>query len=240
MLTQAKPSNLGSRIPFSADRLDRLMDEAGMDILVASSKHNVQYLLGGHRAFFFDYMDAMGLSRYLPVFVYVKGAPDKAAFFGHRLEGFQKEVKPFWVAEAQTTSSGTMDAMGKAIDYVRKLGLRPRRIGAELGFLPLDAGTALRNAFADSELVDAVVVLERQRARKSPEELAMLKIASDHVIDSMLAVVAHHGPGTTKKELAEALRREETNRGLTFEAVPRLRRQLSRLHRRCRAHGLLR
>jgi Xaa-Pro aminopeptidase len=217
MLTQAKPSNLGSRIPFSADRLDRLMDEAGMDILVASSKHNVQYLLGGHRAFFFDYMDAMGLSRYLPVFVYVKGAPDKAAFFGHRLEGFQKEVKPFWVAEAQTTSSGTMDAMGKAIDYVRKLGLRPRRIGAELGFLPLDAGTALRNAFADSELVDAVVVLERQRARKSPEELAMLKIASDHVIDSMLAVVAHHGPGTTKKELAEALRREETNRGLTFE-----------------------
>jgi Xaa-Pro aminopeptidase len=217
MLTQAKPANLGSRIPFSADRLDRLMDEAGIDVLVANSKHNVQYLLGGHRAFFFDYMDAMGLSRYLPIFVYVKGAPDKAAFFGHRLEGFQKEVKPFWVAEAQTTSSGTMDAMGKAIDYVRKLGLRPRRIGAELGFLPLDAGTALRNAFADSELVDAVVVLERQRARKSPEELAMLKIASDHVIDSMLAVIAHHGPGTTKKELAEALRREETNRGLTFE-----------------------
>ena len=74
MLTQAKPSNLGSRIPFSADRLDRLMDEAGMDIVVANSKHNVQYLLGGHRAFFFDYMDAMGLSRYLPIFVYVKGA----------------------------------------------------------------------------------------------------------------------------------------------------------------------
>src|SRR5271157_2459962 len=100
MLTPAKPSDFGSRIPFSADRLDQLMDEAGIDILVANSKHNVQYLLGGHRAFFFDYMDAMGLSRYLPIFVYVKGAPDKAAFFGHRLEGFQKENKPFWVAEA--------------------------------------------------------------------------------------------------------------------------------------------
>jgi Xaa-Pro aminopeptidase len=38
--------------PFDTARLDRLMDEAGMDILVATSKHNVQYLLGGHRRVF--------------------------------------------------------------------------------------------------------------------------------------------------------------------------------------------
>ena len=40
--------------PFDSARLDRLMDEAGIDVLLATSKHNVQYLLGGHRAFFFD------------------------------------------------------------------------------------------------------------------------------------------------------------------------------------------
>ena len=74
------------------------MDEAGIDVLLATSKHNVQYLLGGHRAFFFDYMDAMGLSRYLPIMVYPKGKPDKAAYFGHRLENFQQQVKPLWVA----------------------------------------------------------------------------------------------------------------------------------------------
>jgi len=60
-------------------------------------------------------------------------------------------------------------------------------------------------------------VLERQRARKSADELEKLRIASDRVIDSMMAVVANHGPGTTKLELTEALRREETNRELTFE-----------------------
>src|SRR5258708_11660096 len=140
MLTPAKPSALGSHVPFDADRLDRLMDEAGLDVLVATSKHNVQYLLGGHRALFFDSMDAMGVSRYLPVFVYVKGAVDKAAYFGHRLEGFQKEVKPFWVAAAQTTSSGSVDAIQKAIDHIRRLGVPLRRIGAEMAFLPLDAG----------------------------------------------------------------------------------------------------
>ena len=204
-------------IPFDADRLDRLMDEAGIDVLLATSKHNVQYLLGGHRAFFFESMDAMGLSRYLPVLVYPKGARQKAAYFGHRMEGFQKENDPFWVSESQTNSSGTVDAMQKAIDYARKLGAKPRRIGAELGFLPVDAGTALRSAFPDSEIVDALFVLERLRAVKRPEELRKLRIASERVIESMLAVIANHGPGATKRELTEALRREETNRGLTFD-----------------------
>jgi Xaa-Pro aminopeptidase len=204
-------------IPFDADRLDRLMDEAGIDVLLATSKHNVQYLLGGHRAFFFESMDAMGLSRYLPVLVYPKGARQKAGYFGHRMEGFQKENDPFWVSESQTNSSGTVDAMQKAIDYARKLGAKPRRIGAELAFLPVDAGTALRNAFPDSEIVDALFVLERLRAVKSPEELRKLRIASERVIESMLAVIANHGPGATTRELTEALRREETNRGLTFD-----------------------
>ena len=204
-------------IPFDADRLDRLMDEAGIDLLVATSKHNVQYLLGGHRAFFFESMDAMGLSRYLPVLVYPKGARQKAAYFGHRMEGFQKENSPFWVSESQTNSSGTVDAMQKAIDYTRKLGAKPRRIAVELAFLPVDAGNALRNAFADSEMIDALFVLERMRAVKSPEELRKLRMASERVIESMLAVIADHGPGASKRELTEALRREETNRGLVFD-----------------------
>jgi Xaa-Pro aminopeptidase len=81
----------------------------------------------------------------------------------------------------------------------------------------MDAGAALRAAFPDAELVDALFALERLRAIKTPEELALLKKASDLVIDSMLAVIETHGPGATKTQLTEALRREETSRGLTFE-----------------------
>lgn len=204
-------------IPFDAAHLDRLMEEAGIDVLLATSKHNVQYLLGGHRAFFFDYMDAMGVSRYLPIVIYPKGAPERAAFIGHRLENFQREVKPFWMPEVQTSASGSVDATKKAIDYLRKAGIKGRRLGGELAFLPFDAATTLRNAFPDIELKDALFTLERLRARKTPEELEKLRMASDRVIDSMLAVIARHGPGTTKQELADALKREEVNRGLTFE-----------------------
>ena len=204
-------------IPFDADLLDRLMETAGIDVLVASSKHNVQYLLGGHRSLFFDYMDATGLSRYLPLVIYPKGGRDKAAYIGHRLEKFQTEVAPFWTSSTETTTNGSIDAMEKAIAYLRRAGITTRNIGVEMPFLPADAAMSLRSAFPDASVKDAVVPLERLRARKRPDELAMLREASERVVQSMLAVMTKHPPGATKRELTEALRREEVSRGMNFE-----------------------
>lgn len=206
-----------SAIPFDNARLDRLMDNEGIDVLLATSKHNVQYLLGGHRAHFFDYMDATGHTRYLPVLIYPKGAPDKAAYVGHRLEGWQIGLDPLWVPVTDISSNGSPDAMQKAVEAMKKLGLKPKRIGAEFGFLPYDAANVLRAAFPEAQLVEATLVLDRQRAIKMPGELEKLKIASEKVIDSMKAVIANHGAGATKNQIWEALRREEVNRGLTFE-----------------------
>src|SRR5262249_13617408 len=204
-------------IPFDHHGLDRLMDEAGIDVVISTSKHNVQYLLGGHRANFFDYMDATGVTRYLPVFVYPKGQPEKAAYIGHRLEKFQRDINPMWTPETQTNTWGTVDAMQKAVDHIKKAGIKTKRIAAEYGFLPYDAANILRAGFPEAEWVDALYVLENQRLRKTPEELKQLKYASEAVIDSMKAVIAGAKPGVTKEEMVEALRREETNRGLTFE-----------------------
>src|SRR3979409_2307187 len=115
MSIAAARADAASAVPFDSGRLDRLMEEAGIDVVLATSKHNVQYMLGGHRAFFFDYMDAMGVSRYLPVMVYPKGDAARATYIGHRLEGFQKQVQPFWTPESETSSSGSVDAIKKAI-----------------------------------------------------------------------------------------------------------------------------
>jgi Xaa-Pro aminopeptidase len=192
------------------------MEEAGIDVLLATSKHNVQYLLGGHRAFFFDYKDGLGLSRYLPIVVYPKGAPEKAAFFGNGLENHQREIKSFWTPKQDCTSWGSVDVTKKAIEHIKKVG-DGQRIGVEMAFLPMDSATALRNNLPNVEMVDALFVLERLRACKSPAELELLRIASERVIESMVAVIAQHGAGTTKQELADALKVEEVKRGLTFE-----------------------
>jgi Xaa-Pro aminopeptidase len=203
--------------PFDTALLDRLMDEAGLDVLVATSKHNVQYLLGGHRSFFFDNMDAIGIGRYLPAFVYPKGAPEKAAYFGHGMETYQTQIKPFWVAEVNTKSGGSVDVMQKAADYARALVKKGGRIGVELAFMPANSEATLRKTLPDVDVKDALFVLERLRVRKTPEELEKLRLASERVIDSMLAVIGSHGAGATKAELTEALRREETARGLVFD-----------------------
>ena len=42
-----------AEVPFDVARVDRLMEEAGIDVLLATSKHNVRYLLGGYRFIFF-------------------------------------------------------------------------------------------------------------------------------------------------------------------------------------------
>ena len=207
----------GPAIPFDSGRLDRLMEEAGIDVLLATSKHNVQYLLGGHRASFFDYMDATGITRYLPVFIYPKGAVEKAVYVGHRLEGFQHQARPLWTPVTDTSSNGSTDAMRKAVDHMKKFGLKPKRIATEFGFLPYDASVVLRDGFPEAEWVDALYVLERQRLVKSPAELEMLKFASEAVINAMLATIAKTGPGRTKTEVVETLRREETLQGLNFE-----------------------
>jgi len=215
--TARKIHAAGLSVPFDHEKLDALMDEAGLDALVVTSKHNIQYLLGGYRFFFFDVMDAVGVSRYLPVFVYPKGRPDQAGYFGNALESYEKQLDKFWTPTTQTTTWGTVDAMRLASDHLRRLDRPVRSVGVEMGFLPADAHAALRQGVPNCEIVESLRVLERLRARKTPAELALLREASERVVDSMLAVIAGHKPGATKKELAKALRREELKRGLTFE-----------------------
>ncbi len=43
MNVSAQPRG-GLAIPFDQSRLDRLMEQAGIDLVIATSKHNVQYL----------------------------------------------------------------------------------------------------------------------------------------------------------------------------------------------------
>ena len=204
-------------LPFDSARLDSLLDEAGMDALVISSKHNIQYLFGGYRFFFFDHFDAIGVSRYLPLLVYVKGRPGQSTYIGQGMESYEKELGKFWTPAFQPAGATSLDSAQLAVDHLRKLAPNVKRVGIERAFLPADAGEFMLRELPGVTFVEAHFPLERLRARKTREELEYLRVASDLVVDSMLAVIASHGPGATKLELVEALRREEVNRGLTFE-----------------------
>src|SRR5664280_722838 len=259
MNISAQPSS-GLAIPFDRARLDRLMDDAGIDLVIATSKHNVQYLLGGHRANFFDYMDATGVTRYLPVLVYPKGAPEKAAYIGHRLEKFQREVKPMWTPETQTSTAGSVDTMQKAVDFIRKAGLKTKRIAAEFGFLPYDASIVLRAAFLDADWVDALFVgapaREEIRRRTGEAKNRVASGARVHAGGDRQSRTRRNqercGRGAAPRRdqsrayfriLPDYLRQQPQPRSLRPEMgegryhVDRFRRQLSRLYRRYLPHG---
>ena len=202
--------------PFDAGLLDGLMKASGIDVLLVTSKHNVQYMLGGHRALFFDDMDAIGVSRYLPVVIYPRGAAAQAGYIGHRLETNQLDVDPLWTPHAQTDSSGSVDAIEKAVAFIKQQGVAAARIGVEMPFLPFDSAQTLQRLLPHSTLVDALEVLERLRARKTAAELDQMRSATERVADAMGAALAACHAGMTKRELVDVLRRAEVERGLAF------------------------
>jgi Xaa-Pro aminopeptidase len=207
---------VATRPPFDSALLDRLMEDAGLDALLLSSKHNIAYMLGGYRFFFFDSFDAIGTSRYLPIIIYEKGRPENTIYIGNTMESYERELGRFWTPNVETSTWTTSRAMELALGRLRGLG-RLRRIGVETSFIPGDAMLMLKAALDNVEIKDALYTMERLRARKSPQELALLRTASEGVIDAMQAVIASHGASATKRQLAEALRREETARGLAFD-----------------------
>ncbi|GIL01870.1 MAG: peptidase [Alphaproteobacteria bacterium] len=204
-------------VPFDAGRLDRLMEQAGIDVLLATSKHNTQYLLGGYRFIFFAAMDAIGHSRYLPVVVYERGRPDSAAYVANRMEAGEHHNHPFWTPAFYPECWGTLDAAARAVAHLRKIGKASARIGIEPAFLPADAHKALSDGLEGARLVDATGTMERMRALKTPHELALLRQASELITDAMIATIGWAGEGSTKTDIIERLRREETSRGLLFE-----------------------
>jgi Xaa-Pro aminopeptidase len=204
-------------LPFDAGRLDKLMDEAGLDVLVATSKHNVQYLLGGYRYFFFDTMDAIGVTRYLPALVYQKGKPENAVYIGSSMEQYERDLGKFWPAKLDLGVTGSRSTMDRAAAHIRKL-TGVRSVGVEAPFLPSDGDHALRQGLANCEIADAVFPLERLRAVKTSEEIGYLREASERVVASMLATFRTHcKPGKSKLEVTEAMRQEEISRGLVFD-----------------------
>jgi hypothetical protein len=104
--TQPRPGAAGvhaaADLPFDKKHLDVLLEAANIDILLVTSKHNIQYMLGGYRFFFFDQFDAIGIARYLPIMIYPKGRPDRAVYVGNAMEDSEAENGRFWCPTVET------------------------------------------------------------------------------------------------------------------------------------------
>jgi Xaa-Pro aminopeptidase len=206
-----------NEIPFDAKRLDVLMEEGNLDAVLITSKHNIQYMLGGYRFFFYSFADAHGLSRYLPILIYVKGRPQDASYVGSPMEKYEKELGKFWMSELHFSNMTVEHYAATAVRHLKRLGRPVRRLGVEMDFLPHSAFATLKDGLPEAQIVNANLTLEMLRAVKTPVELAILRDASEKVVDAMIATFTKHGVGSTKNEIIATLKTEEIARGLHFE-----------------------
>jgi Xaa-Pro aminopeptidase len=204
---------------FSTSTLDELLERAGVDVVLATTRHNVQYLLGGYRYFFFANMDAIGVSRYLPVVGIVRGSLDAAFYIGAGNEDWGTQTNDLWIDDIRNVSWSSVDSARAAATALHERGLGAATIAVERAFIPADALDELRIQLPDATFVEAHSVLETLRGVKSAREIELVRDASQAIIDSMLATFEQVTPGMSKFDIAEVFRLEQTRRHLAFDYV---------------------
>src|SRR3954454_15195412 len=105
-------------VPFDSDRLDRHLDLFEIVLLVASSKHNLRYLLGGYRFFFFAHFDAIGVSRYLPLLIYPKRRLEDALYVGHPMESGEVKLGHLRFPNVQASTRSTAESVKHALKHI--------------------------------------------------------------------------------------------------------------------------
>ena len=185
----------------------------------SNSKHNIQYLFGGYRFFFFDDFDAIGVSRYLPISSMSKARRSDRPISGNGMESYEKGPRQVLdpVLPDQREQPGIAARARRR--YIRKLGPKreARRNRSARSCPPTRRSSCAQRACRAPRSSEAHSAARTAAGAQDPRGAGLLRTASERRGRFHAGGDRLHGPGATKLELVEALRREEVNRGLTFE-----------------------
>ena len=202
--------------PFDARKLQALMESAGVDLVLASTRHNIRYLTGGRYHHFFLRSTRQGASQYLPVAGLPRGRFQDAFYVGRREEQRELKDRPLWIEQTYFGVWETKSAANLAVEAVQKLGLETATIAVEMPFLPADAYITIQQGLPHAKLVDATPILAELRALKTPEQIAIMREAHEGVAEAIHATFLRGRDGTTTQALNEQIRIEVEQRGPDF------------------------
>ncbi|HTP59729.1 MAG TPA: Xaa-Pro peptidase family protein [Spirochaetia bacterium] len=204
------------KVPFDAAKLDRLMDEAGLSLVIANTRHNVRYLCGGYYYHFHANSSRMGRSQYLSFVGVPRGRLHDSFYVARAEERDQMESEGLWIPVVQETIRGTVTAAASATEMIRRLGLSKARIGIEIPFIPADAFLTMQRELPEADLVDATAVFDELRAIKNERELAILRSVYTGVAESIQAAFQESRCGETTLSIAQRVELEMARRSISF------------------------
>jgi len=203
-------------VPFDAAKLDRLMEETDVSLVLASTRHNIRYLCGGYYYHFHSNYTRVGRSQYLS-FVGIPAKRIGDSFYIARAEERgQMEAEGVWISVIVEAIRGTVTAAEGVMTMIKRLGLTRARIGVEIPFLPADAYLALRQEFPEAVFVDATPIFDELRAVKSERELAVLRNVYAGVAESIRAAFHGSRPGESTRCIGQRVELEMAKRAISF------------------------
>ncbi len=202
--------------PFDSDKLTHLMDEAHMDLLLASTRHSVRYCTGGYVYHFHDRGQRMGSTQYLAFVGIPRGRAADAFYIGASGEKMGLDVLPLWIARRDLDAGNAESSAVAAATMAKSLGAANGTIGVEMPFLPASTLAALQTALPGATFVDATDLLHELRAIKTDAEIALMREVSDRVATAIQAGFHAGYDGVPTRELATAVEKEMSTHGVTF------------------------
>ncbi|HET7264758.1 MAG TPA: Xaa-Pro peptidase family protein [bacterium] len=210
--------------PFDLERLARVARGQGVDVVLASTRHNVRYLTGGYYLHFFARASRFGGGQYLS-FVAVPAASPQSAFYVGRRDQILNEQDyidafgPFWIDERHWVPRGpsmSQDAACVAARALRAGGHAAATIAIESSFLPADAYDALRRELPEATFVNAAPLLGELRAVKQPRELERLREIHRLTAEVIRRVFRESTATDTTREISTKIQRRVGERGAGF------------------------
>ena len=171
MIDERRTAQRPPAIPFDTAKLDAILDRAGIDALIVSSKHNIQYLLGGYRFFFFEHFDAIGIGRSSAAAGLSAARPCRTLALSATdgTLGKRADASGCRTCKLQPGIGGFDAASPSPISVGSRLASKRIGVGAR-SFPPMPRRCCTAFDLPHAELVEALPVLEKLQAVKSPAE----------------------------------------------------------------------
>ena len=180
---------------FDLGKARRLMEELGLDVVVATSHDNVYYATHS------EIMTISMLKRLAAAFLPLEGEP----VFGVHANEEVTARETTWIEDLRVYEGGEWEPLkpiGFVAEVLKKMGLEDARVGFELLDVPGLCLDYLRELLPTAELVDCQPVFDKLRSVKSKEELRLLSEANMATAKAITVAFEMARPGDTEKEIA--------------------------------------
>ncbi len=194
-----------------------VVEQAGFDLVLASTPHTIRYLTGGYAFHFTERAQRLGSGQYLAFAGIPRGRGDDAFYVGGIDERLGLEAQPLWIEQVTLSKLGDVAAAATAAaDGAKRRGAAGATIGVEMPFLPAQAFVTLQRELPRATFVDATDLLHELRAIKTNAEVAILRDVSERVAASIRAGFCAGRDGITTREVAAVIERAMAQRDLAF------------------------